>query len=154
MFKQSIHELIGVPDSASAVPFEVYLFKSKWTLRNFTSSRRTGGFYRDRLGHPLMVFGPGAKDEIFFHEYVHYLTYRLGNFVYPRWYAEGIADFYSTLEFDGDRAIIPSVPDVRRSWLTYDRLLPLAPALSPANKSAASASVAAFMPPPGCSPIA
>ncbi len=132
LFKQSIHELLGVPEDSVDVPFEVYLFKSKWQLRKFTTN--SGGFYRDRLGYPLMVVGPGGKDSIFFHEYVHYLTYRLGNFVYPRWYSEGIAEFYSTLEFKDGKAIIGGVPEIRRGWLARENTLPLASLLEPEGK--------------------
>ena len=134
LFKKSLHQLLAIPESVETVPFEVYLFKRKSSLRKFTTSFNTSGFYRDRLGHPLMVVGPDTKDAIFFHEYVHFLTYRLGNFVYPRWYSEGIAEFYSTLEFKKEKAVIGRVPWDRRDWLVYEDMLPLESLLEPGEK--------------------
>ena len=134
LFKQSLHKLLNISESIDTVPFEVYLFKRERSLRKFTEKYTTSGFYRDRLGHPLMVVGPEAKDDIFFHEYVHFLTSRLGNFVYPRWYSEGIAEFYSTLEFKKDKAIIGRVPWGRRDWLVYEGMLPLDSLLEPGEK--------------------
>lgn len=134
LFKKSLHQLLAIPENVETVPFEVYLFKRKSSLRKFTASFNTSGFYRDRLGHPLMVVGPDTKDSIFFHEYVHFLTYRLGNFVYPRWYSEGIAEFYSTLQFKDDKAVIGGVPWDRRDWLVYEDMLPLESLLEPGEK--------------------
>ena len=134
LFKKSLHQLLNISDTIDTVPFEVYLFKRKWTLRKFTASNNISGFYRDRLGHPLMVVGPDSNNSIFFHEYVHFLIYRLGNFVYPRWYSEGLAEFYSTLEFRDDKVLIGGVPRGRRDWLVYENMLPLNSLLKPEEK--------------------
>ncbi|WP_237057434.1 tetratricopeptide repeat protein [Microbulbifer sediminum] len=131
MFKATIHKLLSIPKSTEAVSFEIYLFQSEWTLRKFTRKNSIAGFYRDRLGYPLMVVGPSGKDEIFFHEYIHFLTNRMGHFVYPRWYSEGLADFYSTLEFSDGSAIIGGVPHSRRSALDYYAMLPVEHLLEP-----------------------
>ena len=144
LFKKSVHQLLNISEDIDTVPFEVYLFKRKRTLRKFTASNNISGFYRDRLGHPLMVVGPESKNATFFHEYVHFLTYRLGNFVYPRWYSEGIAEFYSTLQFRDDRVLIGGVPWGRRDWLVHEDMLPLNSLLEPGERFKSSRFTARF----------
>ena len=130
-FRLALHLLLDIEESVNKVPFEIYLFKSRRELRKFTSRRSVAGYYRDRLGSPLMVVGPEGGNTIFFHEYVHFLTYRLGSFSYPWWYAEGMAEFYSTMEFKGGKAIVGGVPELRRDWLEHTRLTFLNELLEP-----------------------
>lgn len=45
-----------------------------------------------------------------FHEYTHYLMARKGLNQYPLWYEEGLADYYSTLTYDGTRFAVGTIP--------------------------------------------
>ena len=45
-----------------------------------------------------------------FHEYTHHLMARRGLNHYPKWYVEGLADYYSTLQYDGAKVAVGVVP--------------------------------------------
>ncbi|GMG86636.1 hypothetical protein MNKW57_09570 [Biformimicrobium ophioploci] len=143
-FKATLNKLLSIPEAAGRVPFEIYWFKNRREFRKYTEDFDTAGFFLDRLGSPVMVVGPGYGDEVLFHEYIHFLTRRLGSFKYPRWYDEGIAEFYSTMEFKGGDAIVGAVPDIRKSWLQHRPKVKLSELLEHGYQSRGSQFTARF----------
>ncbi len=47
---------------------------------------------------------------VLFHEYTHHLMARRGLNHYPKWYIEGLADYYSTLQYDGSKVAVGTIP--------------------------------------------
>jgi Flp pilus assembly protein TadD len=98
----------------------------------FDSAPGVTGFTRPSLSGDLMVVGrPPARrmlalgNQVVFHEYVHQLVQMRSHSRHPAWYAEGIADFLSTLERRGDEVILGAVPDSRRITLGRELDMPL-----------------------------
>ncbi len=66
---------------------------------------------------------------VLFHEYTHHLMARRGFHHYPKWYVEGLADYYSTLQYDGEKVAIGGVPADRNvvlnrvTWSHFENVL-------------------------------
>ena len=54
------------------------------------------------------------SEAILFHEYTHHLTLQYYPGVYPRWYTEGLAELYSTMEFGTGDAVTIGKPNFVR----------------------------------------
>lgn len=87
----------------------------------FGSAPGVTGFTRPSLSGDLMVVGrPPARrtfalgNQVVFHEYVHQLVQMRSHSRHPAWYAEGIADFLSTLERRKDRIVLGDMPESRK----------------------------------------
>ena len=108
-------------ENDNAEPLKLYAFR---TTKAFQHSIRTGGgvlgYYSDNLQSPLAALSLEPREdfwehdglETIFHEYNHYILRRYSQMDYPQWYSEGFAEYTSTVEFDGDVAIVgkPAVP--------------------------------------------
>ena len=60
-----------------------------------------------------------------FHEYTHLLLWRKRNALIPRWYTEGLADYFSTVAFRDGALVVGAVPASRLAWLVQRRPMPL-----------------------------
>ncbi len=74
-------------------------------------------------------FGQDQSQVTLYHEYTHHLMARKGLNHYPLWYIEGLAQYYSTLQYDGKQIAYGQVPyDVNfvlynLSWGQFDVIL-------------------------------
>lgn len=98
----------------------------------FGSAPGVTGFTRPALSGDLMVVGKpdlrrsfGVGNQVVFHEYVHQLVQMRSQSRHPSWYAEGIADFLSTMRRKGDRVVLGAIPESRRLTLKRDVSMPL-----------------------------
>ncbi|WP_262690802.1 tetratricopeptide repeat protein [Kordiimonas aestuarii] len=108
-------------ENDNAPPLKLYAFR---TTDSFQHAIRTGdgilGYYSDNLQSPLAALSLEPREdfwehdglETIFHEYNHYILRRYSRMDYPQWYSEGFAEYTSTVEFDGEVAIVgkPAVP--------------------------------------------
>ncbi len=102
------------------------------------------GFTRPSLSGDLMVVGrPPARrmfalgNQVVFHEYVHQLVQMRSHSRHPAWYAEGIADFLSTLELRKDRKheriVLGAMPESRKFSLRREASMSLGDVLETAS---------------------
>ena len=56
-----------------------------------------------------------------FHEYTHLLLWRHRNALIPRWYTEGLADYFSTVAFRDGALVVGALPAGRLGWLVHRR---------------------------------
>lgn len=107
----------------SLTPFTVYLFNSRSEFKQLVSNAHTAGFYTEIDLSPVLVMYKASRraavgtHEVLKHEYMHYLVRALSGQNYPRWYDEGIAEFFSTLEVKRGRLLVGAIPELRASWL-------------------------------------
>jgi len=106
----------------------------------FGSPPGVSGFTRPSLSGDLMVVGrpPGRRmlglgNQVVFHEYVHQLVQMRSHSRHPAWYAEGIADFLSTLDRRGDDVVLGAVPESRRFTLRRELEMPLEQVINAAS---------------------
>jgi hypothetical protein len=92
------------------------------------------GFYTVGPDGPMAVVdrvSPGDKfsldaDTILFHEYVHHFMFQYAPAVYPTWFVEGFAEFYSTTEFDKQGRASYGRPAYHRSYdLVVTQAIPM-----------------------------
>lgn len=110
------------PTWIPANPVQVWIPNSEQEWLKTASSAAEQGIYRSTPRKDWIVVNPSAANfiEVVSHEYVHAVLNRaLPNL--PTWFAEGICEYYSTLElrYRGSRATVSSgrPPGNRMAWL-------------------------------------
>ncbi len=88
----------------AVLPVRVYLFRSERDMKPFRPAESTKGFYQSSPERDIIVIQEiGAETmRAAFHEYVH-LVLNHASTRLPRWFEEGTAEFYSTLESESER---------------------------------------------------
>ncbi len=111
-------------NAAAEPPLKVYFLDSRYWLmlvRPDLAFYADGVYFGCREGVSLYsaaepnVRAKSYRDQdqsqlITFHEYTHHVMFHNTSGAFPKWYIEGLADYYSTLEYDGDTAVIGEVP--------------------------------------------
>ncbi|MFT3976554.1 MAG: hypothetical protein QM688_05490 [Sphingomonas bacterium] len=111
------------PESASN-PLVVFLTRDS-DVRKFAGNNDVAGLYRPRVGGAVAFsagFAGGDQDFpriVLFHEYAHHFMYANYLVAFPGWFAEGFAEFASTLRLGEDRATI-GVPANHRAYGIYN----------------------------------
>lgn len=92
------------------LPVRVFLFRSEREFRMFQPKSGTAGFFQSgaERDHIAMHSGTDEVFRIVYHEYVH-LVLQHSTVSLPKWFEEGMAEFYSTLEQRGDRLLVGRV---------------------------------------------
>lgn len=103
--------LFAFRDAASYAPFK--------SRADSPRTRILGQFSRTRDGNYLTLDASASMAGSFgvlYHEYVHFLV--LNNFPnVPLWFNEGLAEYYSTFEVEGDRGILGLPVERHLRWL-------------------------------------
>ncbi len=91
----------------SPIPVRVYLFASADLYHRYQPSPAVKGFYQGGAdaNHIILLASGAETRRIAFHEYAH-LVLNHASVRLPQWFEEGIAEFYSTLEFRSGNLII------------------------------------------------
>lgn len=109
VFRATLVELLHL-DNKNFAPVDIYVFKSQNDYATIQPNRKVSGFFMDTVRGPVMVVGPGNLRKLdlstLYHEYLHYLLRVNSSFRYPRWFDEGIAELYSSLEYDENYVVI------------------------------------------------
>lgn len=130
----------GVQTAEAESKLEVYLVRNLAGLRQVRpdTPETLGGFYysgAEQIAAFLIYddIGANSRREILFHEYAHHFMLHYFPHAYPRWYIEGFAEYVSTVEFRGRRAIIGTPSEGRSYWVSEGRMLPIEQLLAPEN---------------------
>lgn len=117
----------------SPYPTYIFVFKNRYSLQPYQrlyegKPLSSDGYFLSRNGgNYVAINGDPRGDQrgIVYHEYLHYVA-RNNYGDLPLWLNEGLAEFYSTFEVDGDQAKIGiPLPD-HVAWLRGNELIPLA----------------------------
>ena len=110
----------------------VYVVSSDRIVRKLygsgTDSRYVKGFYSPRAGGSLAIIPPidvsGAKasesELILMHEYAHHFMAVNSDYLVPRWYGEGFAEFFATAKFEKDGAVGLGLPAEHRAYELFE----------------------------------
>ncbi len=113
VFRASIFEVLNLDKSKTYVPVDIYAFRRKKDFGLIKPKGNVAGYFQITARGPVMVIGPGNLRKldlsILYHEYIHYLVRVNSSFNYPRWFNEGTAELYSSLDYDDDFVIIGKV---------------------------------------------
>jgi tetratricopeptide (TPR) repeat protein len=96
-----------------------------------TKDRFLGGIYIPRAGASVALVptikGSSYSERTLFHEYAHH--FMIGSLTaraYPRWFTEGFAEFFASVRFEKDGAVLVGTPAIDRGpELAYAREVPI-----------------------------
>lgn len=108
-------------------PLRVFLFASAQDYRATAPVVNTSGFYQSGLEQDYIATYSGAASlpRVVIHEYVHFALHHGSR---PAWLEEGVAEYYSNVEFKGDAARfgVPIPENValleREQWLAAEQM--------------------------------
>jgi tetratricopeptide (TPR) repeat protein len=114
-YRFTLGQIIGLNlEQDSSVPLKLYAFATTREFQKVMDAENMLGFYTDMLTGPVSALSLEPREdfwehdglETIFHEYNHYILRRYSGMDYPKWYSEGFAEYTSTMEFDGDVALV------------------------------------------------
>lgn len=136
VFRATLIELLHL-NNKDFVPVDIYVFKSQRDYAKIQPNRKVSGFFRDTVRGPVMVIGPGDFRKLnlstLYHEYLHYLVRVNSSFRYPRWFDEGTAELYSSLEYDENFVVIGKMAERAAGKYANSGLLDLESLLTKTN---------------------
>jgi tetratricopeptide (TPR) repeat protein len=94
---------------AAPLPVRVFVYGGEREFRAYGTGRNTRGFYQGGPDGDSIVMVSGEESyRVLFHEYVHLVLHH-SSAALPQWMEEGTAEFYSTLEANGERLLVGRV---------------------------------------------
>lgn len=137
VFRATLFEILNLDKTKAFVPVDIYVFKSSNDYWKIQPNRNVAGFFRDTARGPEMVIGPGDRRQLnlstLYHEYLHYVVRANSSFKYPRWFDEGTAELYSSLEYDEEFVVIGKMADRKAGRYANSNLLDLESLLTKTN---------------------
>lgn len=126
-FDRTLRYLTKVPGGSigPANRVTVYVVDGTTSIQRLSGRRNVAGFYIPRAGGSVAFVprrgGSGKFDldaeEVLFHEYTHH--FMLSNFAdaaFPKWFVEGFAEFFATVQMRPDGAIWVGTPPLYRAY--------------------------------------
>ena len=133
-----LRNLFGGMVFSSPVPTYIFVFDHPKTFAPYTlyyegrEKQLAGYFSPGRLANQVAIVANRYGSEVsstIFHEYVHYVL-NTNQAELPLWMNEGLAEFYSTFELNGDLARIGYPIGNHLLWLQKNPIIPLTDFLS------------------------
>lgn len=118
----AIRQIVGAKES---LPVTIYVVSSIEEVQRLAGRQNVGGFYVPNAQGPYLVAPLSAQGNnvvrdvartILLHEYAHHLTLSNTDEFYPGWVTEGLAEFFSTANFDKNGAVTLGAPNTMRIY--------------------------------------
>ncbi len=117
-YRQAVLQLLGIANpTAEIVPVRIYTASGDKGLKLLTGRTDIGGIYTTTIEGPIFIlnsksgFRRGKRARhVALHEYTHHLLATYSGQVYPRWYNEGLANYFSTFEVNKNGDLIIGRP--------------------------------------------
>ena len=110
-------------------PTTIYLVRDPELAGHLGLSRFTGGYamttFDGAFAWVLLRPNPVETRLVLFHEITHLILSRHRSSRIPRWYNEGLAEYFSTLAFRDGALVVGATPTERVLWLSQRAPLPL-----------------------------
>jgi tetratricopeptide (TPR) repeat protein len=118
------------------VPVYVVVFGSEKEYAPYRFNEVAIAYYFGGSDRDYIVMGRTGDEaaRVAVHEYVHLVARHLG-LKYPTWLNEGVADLYSTLRMQGDKALVGDLVPGRMQTLFTEKWIPLPVLLSATQSS-------------------
>jgi tetratricopeptide (TPR) repeat protein len=118
------------------VPVYVVVFGSEKEYAPYRFNEVAIAYYFGGADRDYIVMGRTGDEaaRVAVHEYVHLVARHLG-LKYPTWLNEGVADLYSTLRMQGDKALVGDLVPGRMQTLFTEKWIPLPVLLSATQSS-------------------
>ena len=106
LYRESLFHFMGENFAGEPIPVKIYVAKNDKALGEISGERGFGGLYtRTHNGPSLLINGKigfgrkGQVRHIALHEYSHHLFNSYIPYSLPRWYNEGLADYFATFTY-------------------------------------------------------
>ena len=121
---EQIHRLFHQANIAdSALPLRVFLFASEEEFQRYRDDTAVDGFYRSGIERDYIVMHAGASSRrVAAHEYVH-VVLNQSRVPLPKWFDEGMAEFYSTFEVERGRLSVGKPIEAHVALLSAEKWL-------------------------------
>jgi len=125
------------------LPVTIYFFRTEKTFRGYTpevyqQNDSYVGYYIARPDRAVIAMAPADDDkraqQVIFHEYIHHLM-KVTEQNPPAWYNEGMAEIYSTIQFDEGKVELGHPAAGRLYELQQKKMLPLEQLFATTNGS-------------------
>lgn len=133
----ALRRFMKVEDTGDAATNKLTVFvTSDAGIRALCRCENVGGFYLGRVSGSVAFSGWGRGDGdlarvILFHEYAHHFLLGSYGIAFPTWYAEGFAEFASTIRITDDEIVVGGAAQHRAHGLLVERPLPAAAMFDP-----------------------
>lgn len=112
------------PAEGPANRVTVFVVSASDGIAKLAGSNFVRGFYIPRAGGNVAFVPPLAKAEryelsgtaVLRHEYAHHFMYSSMPAVFPMWFSEGFAEFWSTARFEKDGSATIGIAPAHRAW--------------------------------------
>jgi len=118
LFRTVASKIATVPTLEPVVQTRILLFDKRYDFQAFEANRSVVGFFVQRMRANYAVIRRDRQldeTQALLHEYVHFLMANGPQRMYPRWYAEGFAEFLRTLATTGDTVVVGAFPMDRKA---------------------------------------
>jgi tetratricopeptide (TPR) repeat protein len=110
MFLASILTLTNAESMVSVIPTHIFVFRGRRDFKKIGIDPKNAGiFFQTIRGNFVVAHDPrgsvGAAS-VLQHELVHFLLRNHGEFNYPMWYEEGLAEYFSTATIKDGRYVV------------------------------------------------
>ena len=133
-YRYAILKLLGKNLRPEAIPVRIYSVKNGAELQEITGHVNIGGVYKSTFDGPIFIvnsaggFGKDKKaQKTALHEYTHHVLATYTDIFYPRWYNEGLANYFSTFKVGNNGQFIFGLPDRpfdkilrKKTWMTTE----------------------------------
>lgn len=127
-FRDVFTRLFPTAKFSSPVPTTVLVFKSMSSYKPFMVPGTAGYFQKgDDVNYITLTTELGAQNPfgVIYHEYVHFLVDNTAGNA-PVWFNEGLAEYYSTFEIEGDRKVhLGDLIPYHLQTLREEKMIPL-----------------------------
>ena len=134
IFRELAFFALGMRPQPSNNKLQILMYSKKREYRRI-GPENSIGFFTNTSAGPRMVIGSGggsiSRNEILYHEYIHYLMREHSPFVYPRWYDEGLAEVLGATTIKGNKATIGAIPEGRSLSIRYETPIEVSDLLEP-----------------------
>jgi len=133
VFKQALGVLAPLTRGVPRIPTQMFaLDAGHW--RSFAPGPGVAGFFLPQAHVNFIVFDrtpAGMRSrEVVFHEYMHYVLYNGSEVPLPPWWAEGVAELFSTITEHDGKIDFGLTPRARKAEFAYFDLMPTSMLLS------------------------
>lgn len=131
-FHALIYTITSAPRRKNAVPTRIFAFSQRSQYLSLAPPNTAGVFMADLRQNIVLTTSHSTRldvSQIILHEYVHQVLRNGAAQVAPVWYDEGMAEFLSTVEPEGESLAIGRIPDrsgpwlQAGDWLTFERVI-------------------------------
>ncbi len=122
LLRKAVSIITNISQSEASVPTEIYVVESQRDLQKLGLSANVAGVFIPSMRKNLILIREGrGNTEIGFimHEYIHFLVRQNGALTYPRWFQEGIAEYFRAARLRANRFEIGGLPPNTANVLHY-----------------------------------